>query len=755
MKVFTKALLEQDKNLIEQLSKSSGLTRETCTLLYKRGITSLEKINSFINPSKNDLIDPYKLSGISEAVERITKAKEENQVVVIYGDYDADGICATSVLYKALKKFGILANVVVPERENGYGLSVEVIDQVAETYFPDLLITVDCGISNKNEVEYLQEIGIDVIVTDHHEIPEILPDCTVINCKLCGQEYSFNGLCGAGVAYKLAYALIGESANEYLDYVAIATVADNMPLTMENRIIVKMGLDLIINRRGAKSIQMLANACQVKEITSSSLAFGLAPRINAAGRMGNAYLALKFFTEQDDNLQELCNQLISYNIERQERCETLYKEAKELIEKMGVPDKIIVIYKESWQNGLIGIIAARIVEEYHLPCIILSGNNGVLHGSARSIEGINIFETIKSASSLLIDFGGHEQASGVTISKENVPLFTQKLKEYISKTYSQSVYERVVEVDDFLTENISFNFVKELELFEPCGAGNKKPLFAVDISRTQTRRLKSTSSHVLVSVSNVELMYFNGEKDINLLESDVKKQIVFELGINSFNNREYVTGYIKSVYEQFSITNSVIINSIKKACKDICSSEVCGDYSEYNGDISSVNPYGYGKLICVNNPKNVDKINLSQFVKTASLVTSEKGKTLVKVGGISDEEAFLYKEIIFVDKPFIFPKLRGVVNYLIGEESYKRCLTREIVVNIYKEFVKLLNTERVTESLKTYSIIKGEYTLEQSIFVIEIFKELGIIKSLGGYLIIDKNIKNDLTNSKIYQALYV
>ena len=175
MKIVTKALSAQEKNLIEQLSKSSGLTIETCTLLYKRGIDSQEKINSFINPTKQDLINPYKLSGMDKAVERITLAKEQNQVVVIYGDYDCDGISASAILYKALKKFGINASVVVPERENGYGLTEEVINEVAETYYPDLIITVDCGISSKNEVEYLQEIGIDVIVTDHHEIPEILP----------------------------------------------------------------------------------------------------------------------------------------------------------------------------------------------------------------------------------------------------------------------------------------------------------------------------------------------------------------------------------------------------------------------------------------------------------------------------------------------------------------------------------------------------------------------------------------------------
>ena len=277
MIITQKTFSEEQLNIIKNLSSSCNICEETAKILYARGYTEPNLVKGFLYPTESDLNDPYLLKNMSSAVERINLAKENRETVVVYGDYDADGVCSTTVLYKSLLEFGIDAITVVPERENGYGLSTAVIDEVLDNYFPDLIITVDCGISNHDEIEYLKDLGVDVIVTDHHEIPEILPECLVVNCKIKDQAYPFDCLSGAGVAYKLAYALIGDRANKYLDLVALATVADSMPLISENRIIVKMGLEVIKGGKSNKALKSLINLAGVKEITSGSLAFGVAP----------------------------------------------------------------------------------------------------------------------------------------------------------------------------------------------------------------------------------------------------------------------------------------------------------------------------------------------------------------------------------------------------------------------------------------------------------------------------------------------
>ncbi|MCQ2399560.1 MAG: DHH family phosphoesterase, partial [Clostridia bacterium] len=285
-------------NLIRQISDTFSVSGHFASFLIRRGIDSIDKVNAFLYPDARNLYDCYLLDGISEAKKRIITAKARGEKVAVFGDYDADGITATTILVRSLSTFGIEAQAIIPEREDGYGLKLSVLDRLKET--PDLVITVDCGISAFDEIDELKRRGIDVIVTDHHEIMDKLPDCTVINCKIEG-SYPFNGLCGAGVAYKLAYSLIGEKANAYLDLVALATVADSMSLSDENRILVFEGIKLINKRRCCKAIKAIMNVSQVKEITSSALAFTIAPRVNAAGRMGDAYSGLKVILSDNDD----------------------------------------------------------------------------------------------------------------------------------------------------------------------------------------------------------------------------------------------------------------------------------------------------------------------------------------------------------------------------------------------------------------------------------------------------------------------
>ena len=315
------AFTQEQLNSIADLAESAGLTENVTRILYARGVDTAEKIRKFMNPSSKNFLDPFLMKGMREAVDMITQARDEGRTVAVFGDYDADGICASAIMYHALKAFGIEPHVYVPERTDGYGLSEEVVDRVFEDCNPELFITVDCGISCAKETQYIYELGCDVIVTDHHELPEVLPDCVIVNPKL-KDDYPYDNLCGAGVAFKLACALLGERAYEWLDFATLATVADSVPLLGENRDIVTEGLKLFNHFIRPCFTELIGKTYDA--ITAQTLAFNLAPRINAAGRMGDARAAFELFiTESAVDIYDLSVKLCAYNTERQKYCDEL------------------------------------------------------------------------------------------------------------------------------------------------------------------------------------------------------------------------------------------------------------------------------------------------------------------------------------------------------------------------------------------------------------------------------------------------
>ena len=376
---FNSSQLEQ----IKTLASSCGLTQTAAAILFGRGVDTAEKAEAFMHPSRAHFISPFKMQGMSEACNLIRRARDEEWDVLVYGDYDADGVCAATIMGGALKDFGVNVQVYVPERKSGYGVTVAAIDEIFEDYFPQLVITVDCGISNAEEVEYLKESGCEVIVTDHHELPENIPDCICINPKFA-DGYPYDNLCGAGVAFKVACALCGKEAYKYLDFAALATVADSVPLMGENRDIVAEGLKLI-NTSPKKCFSNFLTKSQ-ESADAHTLAFTIAPKINAAGRMGDAASALALFSETDEKaVFDLSARLTAYNQERQQRCDELYAQAKAKLALRGAYGRVIMLWDESWNSGFVGIVAARLAEEYGRPVILFVNNGGTLKGSARSI----------------------------------------------------------------------------------------------------------------------------------------------------------------------------------------------------------------------------------------------------------------------------------------------------------------------------------------------------------------------------------
>ena len=448
---------DEQLNTVKNLAAECGLLEETVKILFGRGIDDKQKIIDFINPSRKHFISPFKMRGMDEAVKLITRAREEDWAVVVYGDYDADGICAATIMSNALKDFGIIPTVYVPERRDGYGLNRTAIDAIFEEDFPQLFITVDCGISCAEEVEYIKEQGAEVIVTDHHELPEVIPDCICINPKF-NDGYIYDNLCGAGVALKVACALNGEDAYKYLDFAAIATVADSVPLTGENRDIVYEGLKLINDAPRSCYNHFLSKS--EAAVNSQSIAFTIAPKINAAGRMGDAKAALRLFNETDENvIFDLSAKLTAYNAERQKYCDELYNSAKRKIKERGAYGRILMLWDEGWNAGFVGIVAARLADEFSRPVLLFVRNGDMLKGSARSVENVNIFEALKACSEYISEFGGHAQAAGVNVSADNFEKLEEALNGYLTENYRADDFVSKLYVNGVLDSSLHYGTV--------------------------------------------------------------------------------------------------------------------------------------------------------------------------------------------------------------------------------------------------------------------------------------------------------
>lgn len=555
---YGKNLTDEDIRIINEISRDCGILFDTARLLYYRKIDTVEKAKNFLNPGKYGFYNPFLLQDMDNAVQRIILAKQKGESVLVFGDYDADGVCATSILYNALCDFGISARKFVPEREDNYGLNLDTVNSFNNQQKIDLLITVDCGISDGEKIEEIKKIGIDVIVTDHHEPPEVLPNCIKINPKIDGQDYPFKELCGAGVAYKLSYALIGDKADKYLDFVALATIADSMDLIDENRHLVSEGLKLFNDRKTLRLPFKYLLGDINKQITSQTIAYTIAPRVNAGGRMGDAATALALFTSKNPNeIFDLAAKLESYNTARQTECEKIYQQAKQkIVDEKSENDNVILVYDHSWRTGFIGIVAAKLVEEYARPVIVFAGCDGYLKGSARSVEGFNIYDAICMAKDLLITFGGHSQAAGVSVTQENYYILREFLNTYAQKEKIKVLPTQALYAEWEVDKPLSIEFAKELDLLEPFGVGNRRPLFATKVQSIQSRSLKEGSPHFTFKTEVIEMLDFNGGKHVSVLSFPVVKNVLFELNLSLYKSKYSLKGYVRNVVAEYDGTET-------------------------------------------------------------------------------------------------------------------------------------------------------------------------------------------------------
>ena len=576
---------------ISKISAKLNLHPVVASLLYSRGYTDAKECASFLRMENEMLENPFRLIDMEKGTERIIRALKNNERITVYGDYDVDGVTSVCTLYLYLKSIGADIHYYIPNRSGeGYGVSCSAIDTIAKEG-TTLIITVDTGITANNEVEYAKTIGVDFLITDHHECRSVLPNAVaVINPHRPDCPYPFKELAGVGVVFKLLCAL-EEKINKldrttatlcilkkYADLVAIGTIADVMPIKHENRIIVKYGLSLIDksarvgiaalidvtsqrpeNRRADKVFKRKRKT----KVTSGFVGFTLAPRINAAGRVRSATVAAELFLcESYDRALEIAVELCDANKQRQNEENSIMQEAYKKIEELDIDNNpVIVLDADNWHHGVIGIVASRITEKYSRPSILVSfegNNNGgdsaldVGKGSGRSIKGLNLVDALCSCSDLLVKFGGHELAAGLSVTRENLPLFREAINQYARNNLNSADMCPTIEADIEINSNdISLPLAEQLQLLEPYGVGNPVPLFVLRDAYVNEICGVSDGKHTRLvlggKAGSLSSMFFGTSPDMLGISVGDKIDVLFSIDINEWQDRKSVQLIIRDL----------------------------------------------------------------------------------------------------------------------------------------------------------------------------------------------------------------
>ena len=477
---------------VARLSTEIGIDSVLATLLVQRGIKSFEQARAFFRPSLSSLHDPFLMKDMDKAVARLKKAVEGREKILVYGDYDVDGTTAVSLVYSFLGRFTKNIDYYIPDRyDEGYGLSIKALDWAAESGF-NLVITLDCGIKAIDKVRYAASKGMDVIICDHHLPENELPAAVaVLDPKREDCHYPFDDLCGCGVGFKLvqAYAQVMDipfaELEPLLDLLVVSIASDLVSVTGENRVLSHFGLKRLNEkpRKGLQAIIALSNL-EPDHVTIDDIVFKIGPRINAAGRMESGRLAVELLTAADDRTAaRIASQINDNNNERKSIDREITREALEMVQngKCIACKNATIVYNPAWNKGVVGIVASRLVEAFYKPTFVLTKSNGFVTGSARSVRGFDLYDSIERCADLLENFGGHIYAAGLTLKEENLPEFARRIEEYVAEHLTVEMSTPVVEVDSRLDfSQITPKFFRILKQFQPFGPGNNAPVFLTE-----------------------------------------------------------------------------------------------------------------------------------------------------------------------------------------------------------------------------------------------------------------------------------
>ncbi|MBP2663499.1 MAG: recJ: single-stranded-DNA-specific exonuclease RecJ [Firmicutes bacterium] len=582
------------RQLANELSQKLNISEYITQAMINRGLTNEQAAAKFLHAGAENFVDPYALKGMKAAVERITQAIEIQEKITIYGDYDVDGITACATLYKTLTRLGANVEFYIPDRQSeGYGLNPAALHKLIDAG-TKLIVTVDCGISACKEIAAVNN-QLDIIVTDHHQPPPELPvAAAIINPKQPGCLYPEKNLAGVGVAFKLCQGLwqhyygLGTKFFDYLDIVAIGTVADIVPLTGENRVLVKLGLKQLQTTDNL-GIKALLEICGLsgKVIDSGSIGFVIAPRLNAVGRVSKAAAGVELLITNDANqARELANLLDMENVARQNIEKLILEKAEEQLETVDInAAKVLVLAGEEWHSGVIGIVASRLVDKYYKPVIMISIRDGMGKGSCRSIPAFDIYTALTHCSDLLAQFGGHRQAAGLSVPVSNIPLLRERLDSLAAKTLSAADYVPVLTIDSMLPlEEINATFLEQLACLEPYGFGNPSPVFAChNIEMKEKRLIGQQSRHLKLKLKNAavkDVIAWNMAELSTSLTCDKTIDLVFVPKYNEWQGQKNVQLTAHDVRQSPDMQTQVTLNTI--APDRTCIAQVYLTLKEYN-----------------------------------------------------------------------------------------------------------------------------------------------------------------------------
>lgn len=563
-----------DPTQICALAAELGISNATAAVLINRGIDSEEAGRQFLDCDDSVINDPFLMLGMYEAVDFLTEAIDEGKKITIYGDYDVDGITSTSILYRYLRSAGADINCYIPNRfTEGYGMNMDAISKIAAKG-SDIIIALDCGITSVKEIALAKELGMDVMIADHHNPPEELPEADIIldpKQRYC--QYPFKELCAAGLAIKIVEAHGGrEAAREYYDMAAIGTVADVVPLKNENRYYVRNGIIKMNSAPspGVKALMSVAGYAD-KSITARGIAFGLAPRLNAAGRMSTARDALNMFLSDDlKTAHGYAAKLNEFNEERRGIEKDIYESgAEQVLADSLCNKKIIIATGDGWNKGVIGIAASRFTERYHRPSVVISCGDDICTGSARSIEGFNIYNALANCKELYTKFGGHSQAAGFSLPRANIPEFIERMEAYADESITEDMLVPHIDCEFKLSpSDINMKTAKELAGLEPFGKDNEPPVFYADkLSFKNTVIIGKDKNVIRTAIDagglSIDCVGFGKADYIDTVNCDAPKSAVFSVDINTWQGIEKVQLGLKAI--KINIFNENDIDAVTSA----------------------------------------------------------------------------------------------------------------------------------------------------------------------------------------------
>jgi single-stranded-DNA-specific exonuclease len=737
-------IAESDQKKIEELEKELKIPSLVAKLLLNRDLEDVEEARAFLFDAGESFHDPFLFNDMEKAVGRIREAVHNQERILVFGDYDADGVSSTSVMMTVLRDIGAQVEFYIPNRfSEGYGPNEPAFRRAKDEGF-NLIITVDTGISAVHEGQVAKELNIDLIITDHHEPGPVLPEAhSIIHPKIEGSQYPFEELAGVGVAFKLAHALYGELPVHLLDLAAIGTIADLVPLRGENRVLAKRGIAKLrtTERKGIKALCKVANAKQ-HEMTEESIGFMIAPRINAVGRLGDADPAVDLMlTEDDEEAKALAEEIDSLNKERQAIVNTMTQEAIEMVEKEFPLEEnsVLVIGKEGWNSGVVGIVASRLVDKFYRPTIVLSFDNGkgIAKGSARSIAGFDLFKSLSKCRDILPHFGGHPMAAGMTLDFGHVEELRSRLNEIASDELNEEDFIPVTVLDAAVKmEEITIESIEKLGLLAPFGMQNPKPKWVIDnVSIDHYKKIGSNQNHLKVvlgdEVNKLDGVGFGLGELADHITPFTEASIIGELSINEWNNRKKPQIFLHDIkIDQWQLFD---VRGIKQVGK-------------WEKQVPEENKY----VFCFH-PSTLEKLDMRD---REDILLVEDAETLrdVQTDGAS---------IVFLDMPVSREQVKAIVgrgnphriyaHFFQDEDHFFSTMPTRDHFKWYYAFLSKRGSFDLNKNGNDLAKYKG-WSKETIDFMSQVFFELKFVTIVNGFISLNPvKTKKDLSESLAYQ----